>query len=89
MMLTLEDAVKVAKRLFDFDPEDEKWVRSEFEQKCYLGSRDPKGRLIEMFYEINPKSICLEIEKDSLTEWCERIRAELEMAYTTLSEVVK
>lgn len=91
MMLTLDDAVKVAKELFCecFDGEDEGYeemVRSEFEQQCYLESRDHESRLLETIDEINPHAICLKIERDGLREWCEGVRAELEMAYTRIKE---
>lgn len=91
MMLTLDDAVKVAKKLFHecFDNQDEGYeemVRSEFEQKCYLESRDHESRLLEVINEINPQAICLEIGIDGLQEWCEGMRAELEMAYTRIKE---
>lgn len=86
MMLTLEDAVKVAKRLFGVDEEDTELLRSEFKQKCYLESRDYESRLLETIDEINPRAICLKIERDGLREWCEGVRAELEMAYTRIKE---
>ena len=86
-MLTVEDAVAVAKRIFYVNKEDEEWLYSEFEQKCYLESSDPERRLLETIDEINVDEICKQISSGSLKDWCEGIRAEIEMAFTRLKEV--
>ena len=84
MMLTIEDAVNVAKRIFDVDPEDEEWLFSEFEQKCYLESADPEQRILEVIDCINAKEICDQIIHDQLSDWCEGMRAEFEMAFSRM-----
>jgi len=73
-MLTLDDAVKVAKQFCD---EDEETLRIEFEQKCWLISKtdDPISRINSFLMDINPKEICAQIENDHLGQWCQLMQA--------------
>ena len=40
LFLDLEDAVNVAMAKFDIAEEDREWIRSEFEQKCYISTSE-------------------------------------------------
>ena len=53
LMLTLEDAVKVAQRLVRDGMDDEEIIRQELEQKCWLQSEtDCKTMQVEMKMEM-------------------------------------
>lgn len=86
LMLTLDDAVKVAMRYSDMD---EEILRSEFEQKCWISSdkTNPKQELSEAICDINPKEIASHIENDSLGEWCEGLQAFMTMRLYRLKTV--
>ena len=92
LMLTLEDAVKVATRLIrgydaEFLQEDEEFLRQEFEQKCWLpggGDETPGVRLHGLIDDIRPVEICAQIESDNLGQWCEIIQANM---ITALAEL--
>ena len=71
MMLTLEDATKVA---YDYTGED---LRNEFEQKCWLPSNN---RLAELIEDINPSEIASQIQRDNLNSWCESIQIAMKLA---------
>ena len=79
LMLTLEDAVKVAKRFTDMD---EEVLRSELEQKCWICAFDdePLKRLIDLIMDIHPAEIASHIENDNLKEWCAIIQTEMQLA---------
>lgn len=79
LMLTLDDAVKVAKRYSDMD---EEILRDEFEQKCWitLTGSDPRKRLVDLIMDVNPAEIASHIESDNLRKWCEAIQVQMQMA---------
>ena len=79
LMLTLDDAVKVAKRFTDMD---EKVLRSELEQKCWMSAFDdePLKRLIDLIMDIHPAEIASHIEHDNLKEWCVIMQTEMQLA---------
>lgn len=86
LMLTLDDAVRVALRYADLDDADEEILRSELEQKCWI---PPKGgeaakRLNDLIFDINPAEICSQIESDNLRNWCEIVQTEMKMAFVQL-----
>ena len=79
LMLTLDDAVNVAKRYSDMD---EVILRNEFEQKCWitLTGSDPRKRLVGLIMDINPEEIASQIGTDNLRKWCEAIQVQMQMA---------
>ena len=86
LMLTLDDAVTVARRLIRDDMDDAEIIRQELEQKCWI---PPKGdvaakHLNDLIFDINPAEICSQIESDNLKQWCEVIQTEMKMAMVQL-----
>lgn len=78
LMLTLDDAVKVAQNFLDIDKEV---LRIEFEQKCWLPDKidEPRKRLTGLIMDINPAEIASQIESDHLKNWCKTIQVEMQM----------
>lgn len=88
LMLTLDDAVKVAKRFTDMD---EEVLRSELEQKVWVGAFDdePLKRLSDLIMDIHPAEIASHIEHGNLKEWCEIIQVEMQLALVRSGAWVK
>ena len=86
LMLTLEDAVKVAKRLVVDYMDDEEIILQELEQKCWLPPEKDEAakQLNDLIFDINPAEICSQIESDNLKNWCETIQTEMKMAMVQL-----
>lgn len=81
LLLTLDDAVMVAKR---FSDHDEELIRQEFEQKCWLPASVSSKELNGLVEDINPAEICSQIQSDNLGSWCESMRV---MMQTGLMEL--
>ena len=79
LMLTLDDAVKVAKNYSDMD---EQILRDEFEQKCWITTTDddPRKILVGLIMDINPVEIASQIGADNLRKWCEAIQVQMQIA---------
>lgn len=88
LMLTLDDAVKVAKRLVRDGMNDEQIIRQEMEQKCWFPSEDDDtGKLLfELIQDINPAEICSQIESENLRHWCEIIQTQMMLAAAILTK---
>lgn len=86
LMLTLEDAVKVAKRLVNDGMDDEEIIRQELEQKCWLPPEmdEAAKRLNDLICDITPAEICSQIESDNLKNWCGTVQMEMKMAMVQL-----
>lgn len=86
LMLTLDDAVKVAKRLIRDNMDDDEIIRQELEQKCWFPPEadDSAKHLNDLIFDINPAEICSQIESDNLKQWCEIIQTEMKMAMVQL-----
>lgn len=86
LMLTLDDAVKVAKRLVMDDMNDEEIIRQELEQKCWFPPEADEAakHLNDLIFHINPAEICGQIELDTLGEWCGIVQTEMKMAMVQL-----
>ena len=86
LMLTLDDAVKVAKRLVVDEMDDDEIIRQELEQKCWFPPKSDESakRLNDLIFDINPAEICSQIESDNLKQWCEIIQTEMKMAMVQL-----
>jgi len=85
-MLTLEDAVKVTKRLVNDGMDDEEIIRQELEQKCWLPPEmdEAAKRLNDLIFDINPAEICNQIESDNLKNWCGVVQMQMKMAMAQL-----
>ena len=79
-MLTLDDAVKVTKRLVNDQMNDEEIIRQELEQKCYLPSYGPKKVLYGLVDEITPETITEQIRNDNLKRWTDDMRISVTIA---------
>lgn len=86
LMLTLDDAVKVARRLIRDDVDDAEIIRQELEQKCWFPpeANNAAKHLNDLIFDINPAEICAQIEADNLKKWCEIIQVEMKMAMVQL-----
>jgi hypothetical protein len=86
LMLTLDDAVKAAKRLVKDGMDDEEIIRQELEQKCWFApkSNEAAEHLNNLIFDINPAEICSQIESDNLKNWCKTVQTEMKMAMVQL-----
>lgn len=88
LMLTLDDAVKVAKQLIrdDIGIDDAEIIRQELEAKCWFPPKADEAakRLNDLIFDINPAEICSQIESDNLKHWCEIVQTEMKMAMVQL-----
>lgn len=86
LMLTLDDAVKVAKQLVEDGVGDETIIREELEQKCWTPPKTDKAasNLNYLIFDINPTEICAQIEQDNLNDWCKVVQTEMKMAMVQL-----
>ena len=86
LMLTLDDAVKVARELIINGMNDEEIIRQELEQKCWFPPKADEAakHLNDLIFDINPAEICSQIESDNLKQWCEIIQTEMKMAMVRL-----
>lgn len=86
LMLSLDDAVKVAKRLIADNMDDDKIIRQEMEQKCWFPPTTDTAakRLNDLIFDITPAEICSQIEADNLRNWCNIVQTEMKMAIVQL-----
>ena len=86
LMLSLDDAVKVAKRLIAENMDDDEIIRQELEQKCWFPPRtdDAAKRLNDLICEITPAVLWTQIEADNLRNWCKTVQTEMKMAMVQL-----
>ena len=86
LMLQLDDAVKVVKRLVADGMDDDEIIRQELEQKCWFPptTSDSARRLNDLIFDVNPAEICSQIESDNLTNWCRTVQTEMKMAMVQL-----
>ena len=86
LMLSLDDAVKVTKRLVRDNTNDTEIIRQELEQKCWFPPRsnDAAKHLNDLIFDINPAEICSQIESDNLKNWCKTVQTEMKMAMVRL-----
>lgn len=86
MLLNLDDAVKVTKRLVIDGMDDGEIIRQELEQKCWIPpeSNEAAEHLNNLIFDINPAEICQQIESDNLKKWCKTIQTEMKMAMVQL-----
>lgn len=86
LMLTLDDAVKVAKGLVEDGMDDEEIIRQDLEQKCWFPPKTDEAakQLNDLIFDINPAEICSQIESDNLKNWCNTVQVEMRMAMAQL-----
>lgn len=86
LMLSLDDAVKVAKRLVIDGMDVDEIIRQELEQKCWFPPKtdDAAKRLNDLICDITPAQICAQIKSDNLRYWCKLVQTEMKMAMMQL-----
>ena len=86
LLLNLEDAVKVAKRLVVDGMDDEEIIRQELEQKCWIPPKKDEAakRLNDLIFCISPTEICNHIKSENLRNWCATVQMEMKMAMVQL-----
>lgn len=86
LMLTLDDAVEVARQLVINETTSKEIIRQELEQKCWFppNTDNAAKRLNDLIFDINPAEICSQIESDNLRNWCKTIQVEMKMAMVQL-----
>lgn len=86
LMLTLDDAVNVTRRLILEEVSDDVLIHQELEQKCWIPpkSENAAKRLNDLIFDINPTEICSQIKADNLRTWCSIVQTEMKMAMTRL-----
>lgn len=86
LMLSLDDAVKVAKGLIDENMDDDEIIRQEMEQKCWFPPKKNEAakQLNDIIFDINPAEICSQIEADNLRNWCNTVQTVMKMAMVQL-----
>lgn len=91
LMLSLDDAVKVAKELIADNMDDDEVIRQEMEQKCWFPPKtdDAAKRLNDLIFDITPAEICSQIESDNLRNWCKIVQTEMKMAMVQLPRWAK
>jgi hypothetical protein len=90
-MLSLDDAVKVAKELIADNMDDKRIIRQEMEQKCWFPPKTDTAakRLNDLIFDITPAEICAQIESDNLRNWCNIVQTEMKMAMVQLPSWAK
>ena len=85
-MLTLDDAVKVTKRLVADGMDDDVFIRQELEQKCWIPPKtdDAAKQLCDLIFDINPAEICSQIESGNLKNWCMTVQTQMKIAMVHL-----
>jgi hypothetical protein len=85
-MLSLDDAVKVAKQLVIDGMDSDAIIRQELEQKCWFPptGNEAAKRLNDLIFDITPAEICSQIESDNLRNWCNTVQTEMKMAMVQL-----
>lgn len=86
LLLLIDDAVTVAKRLVRDGMDVDEIIYQEMEQKCWIPPKTDKAaeRLNDLIFDINPAEICRQIESDNLKNWCRSIQTEMRMAMVQL-----
>lgn len=86
LMLSLDDAVDVTRRLVQEEMDDVTIIRQELEQKCWFPpeANEAAKRLNDLIFDINPAEICSQIGSDNLREWCRIVQTEMKMAMVQL-----
>lgn len=86
LMLSIEDAVKVAKQLITEQMDDDEIIYREFEQKCWLPPKTHAAakHLYDLVCDLNPAEICAQIESDNLKRWCRIVQTQMIMAMAHL-----
>ena len=87
LMLTLDDAVKVAEKIVEvyidhsIEEGDTEYIKQELEQKCYIPEKGSAAeRLSGLIMDINPAEVASMIQDDKLREWCKTIQVEMNMS---------
>ena len=89
LMISLDDAVKVAKQLVINEMDDEEIIRTELEQKAWIPSKydEPVRVLAGMIGAITPAEITEQILANKLGDWCEKVQAVMNIALMQITRV--
>lgn len=96
MMLTIDDAVKVAmkyvkdsKDMGFCDKEFEELIYQDMEQKCWITEHSDSPitvQMVNLILQVNPTEICNHIQNDDLTDWCEALGVAMEETLKAILE---
>lgn len=86
LLLSLDNAVKVTKRLVRDGMDDDVVIRQELEQKCWYPPKTDEAakHLNELISDINPAEISSQISQDNLTDWCNAVQVMMRMSMVQL-----
>lgn len=86
LLLSLDNAVKVTKRLVRDGMDDDVVIRQELEQKCWFPPKTDEAakHLNELISDINPAEISSQISQDNLTDWCNAVQVMMRMSMVQL-----
>ena len=86
LLLSLDNAVKVTKRLVRDGMDDDVIIRQELEQKCWFPPKTDEAakHLNELISDINPAEISSQISQDNLTDWCNAVQVMMRMSMVQL-----
>lgn len=86
LLLSLDNAVKVTKRLVRDGMDDDVVIRQELGQKCWFPPKTDEAakHLNELISDINPAEISSQISQDNLTDWCNAVQVMMRMSMVQL-----
>lgn len=86
LLLSIDNAVKVTKRLVRDGMDDDVVIRQELEQKCWYPPKTDEAakHLNELISDINPAEISSQISQDNLTDWCNAVQVMMRMSMVQL-----
>lgn len=86
LLLSLDNAVKVTKRLVRDGMDDDVVIRQELEQKCWFPPKTDEAakHLNELISDINPAEISSQISQDNLTDWRNAVQVMMRMSMVQL-----
>lgn len=86
LLISLGDAEKIARELAWDKILSPSKIREALLEKCWLppDHEESAKKLCDMIGEINPTHIACQISHDALTQWCEQMQTEMQMALIQL-----
>ena len=86
LMLSLDDAVNVTRRLVQEEMDDVTIIRQELEQKCWFPPETDEAarELSNRIFDISPAMICEQIKTGNLKNWCVVMQTHMKMAMVQL-----
>ena len=86
LMLSLDNAVDVTRRLVKDEMDDATIIRQELEQKCWFPPETDEAarELSNRIFDISPAMICEQIKTGNLKNWCVNMQTHMKMAMVQL-----